>query len=296
MEDHKWELLMKYQDFDYIVEGTFKTVNQHLSLAINHLKNQEENQGKLKIMFEVSQTAPSNLQKVIPDHETSEVGNEKLTAFINELGTRIEWLYALGVSYFLSEKLGEKLISAKSIKTMYNQAGIQLPKNIHLCINQCVRKKFLEPIGKSEKQKTYFITESGKAFIEKQIVSDNENKKVELYESAEQKKLVESFMRQLTEKDRKMLNATVEMEQRIILFMYLLKKHGMKGPVRPNIMYILMVKLYGYDGLIRSVHLGLSRTRPLTKKLKLFNKVHYTLTDEGTQWIETLHGNITKTT
>ncbi|TFD97096.1 hypothetical protein [Jeotgalibacillus sp. R-1-5s-1] len=294
MDNKNWEVSISYLDFKYTVKGNYKTINQHLSLAVNHLKNQTPiSDEPYRMSVDVHGDAPPNIRKIVPDSKTHEVKEQieedgRLVTFIKELGTRIEWVYALGMAYYMSEQLDQKLISARQLNDLYDQAGIIRPKNIHLCINQCVRKQYLEDLGKAEKQKTYFITNKGIEFIEKQIQKERSEESEKFYESETQRREATNFLSSLNEHEQLQLKSSGEMSERILIIMYFLRKKGIATHVRPNLIYVLMVEIYGYEGLKRSVHLGLSRTRPLTKKLKQYNKVHYKLTDEGIYQVEQL--------
>ncbi|TFE04001.1 hypothetical protein [Jeotgalibacillus salarius] len=286
MDKDKFELKVAYDNYQYEITGDFKKIEQHLSLAINHLKESSTKQfaDKMKLELIVRENAPSYIEKLLETGQPAIEINSELNQFIKMLGTRIEWIYCLGLGYYAETVNHNTIITAKTLKDLYISADIRAPQNIHLCISQCVKKKYFERIGKSLGQKAYYITPEGKKFIEQQVRSHGEQDKGFTYESDEQKRDIESFMRKMTTREKEMLNEIEVMEEKILLAMALLKNKGITCPVRPHFIYMLMVHVFNYDGLPRSVHLGLSRTRPLTKKIKRFNKVHYMLTDEGVQW------------
>ncbi|KIL46636.1 hypothetical protein KP77_27630 [Jeotgalibacillus alimentarius] len=286
MKKDNWELNISYDDYSYQVTGDFKNIEEHLSLAINHLQKAEATNEKMKFDLRIYGKAPSKIEELSKVNQTTIEIDTELKSFVDSLGTRIEWIYCLGLSYYANMINQNNIATAKSLKTLYTAADIRPPQNIHLCINQCVRKKYLQPIGKSVGQKAYYITDEGITFIEQQIQKGKTSQKELEYESEEQKEAVETFISTLSKRDSASLNQMNGMSEKILLMMYLMKKTGLTKPVRPHLIYMLMVRVFGYDGLPRSVHLGLSRTRPLTKKVKLSNKVHYMLTQEGIDWAE----------
>ncbi|MFB1082180.1 hypothetical protein [Jeotgalibacillus sp. JSM ZJ347] len=293
-----WELNVKFNDYHYKVKGSEKVVSQHISLAMGHARdNIQVNADTLQLELAIQTDSPDHFKKILPEsivpseNKLSEAAfnSDKIKPFIHQLGTRIEWIFALGMGYYLSEYMNEPMLSAANLKDLYRIAGIAEPKNIHLSVNQCVKKGYFNEIGKVEKVKTYIISDAGKQFIEKQIKAEKPAFDELTYESDAQKNEILRFIQHLSDEEINTLKLQGDMSQRILLMMYMLKIKTLHAPIRPNFVYILMIKLFGYEGLKRSVHLGLSRTRPMTRKLKINNQVHYELTPEGEQYAAELY-------
>ncbi|WP_404405002.1 hypothetical protein [Jeotgalibacillus malaysiensis] len=292
MADRKWELLIEYEDQDYTINGDSELIDQHISMVLSYLKDQEKAplDQPFKVNLKINHRAPENVDHIMKRNQlispSFKSSDKEVHDFLHSLGTRIEWIYCLGISYILVQSEKENLITAKSIRSMYQHAQIKPPQNIHLCINQCVRKNYLEPMGKVEGAKAYSLTQDGVSFIKTQASLNNASSQMESYENEVQQKTAEEFISLLTEEELHLLQEEYVMEDRILKLLYLLDEKGISGPMRPNFIYMLIVKIYKFDGLPRSVYLGLSRTRPLTKKVKNANKVHYQLTKEGKLWAE----------
>ncbi|MDZ5711431.1 hypothetical protein [Jeotgalibacillus haloalkalitolerans] len=296
----RWELSVKFNDYEYQIKGNQKVVAQHMSLAMSHAKEANHEKAPLPVELTIKADSPEYLKELIPvtidavsggGWERS-VDKKVLVEFVGQLGARIEWVYALGMGYFLTEVLKENILSAKNLRSLYREANITTPQNIHLGINQCVKKGYLKEIGKVDNVKTYMITEDGKQFIEKQINKEKPDIGEAIYENNYQKDAIEDFLNQLTDEEYAVLRSSTDMTERILMLMFLMKSKGIDEPLRPNMIYVSIVKIFNYEGLKRSVHLGLSRTRPLTRKLKVRNQVHYELTEDGFLQAEVYYDNL----
>ncbi|AJD92288.1 hypothetical protein JMA_29710 [Jeotgalibacillus malaysiensis] len=286
MEKNDWFLSMYYSDLKYEIKGNEKKIIEHLYLVMDQLKEAKDQENRsINLDFKVNRKASEGIQEIFSNKfEKIEIDTE-LRTYVETLGTRIEWIYCLGIACYIVNQ-EENFLTAKKLRETYIKAGIKQPQNIHLSINQCVRKGFMKEIGKVKGLKAYIVTNDGMDFIDRQVKIDHKAVDDNGFEDPEQKEQLENFYNQLSNKDHLFLKQFEVMEERILIMMFMLKLKNVATAIRPNFMYLLMVKIYGYDGLPRSVHLGLSRTRPLTKKIKWYNKIHYQIEKEGIDWAE----------
>lgn len=281
------KLMMSYNDIEYEINGDEKKIAEHLYFIMDQLKELKNQENRLlQINLKINRNSSQNIQDVFNKNFTEIKIDSELRTFVETLGTRIEWIYCLGIAFYLIKNEDENIITAKKIKDSYAKAGIRQPQNIHLSVNQCVKKEFMKEVGKVKGLKAFTVTNRGIDFIERQIKSDCKDDKQVGFENEEQEIILNQFLKSLSQKEIRLLRSFEKMEDRILVLMYLLKEKDLAIDIRPNFMYFLIVRMYGYDGLPRSVHLGLSRTRPLTKKTKLYNKIHYRIEQEGIHWVE----------
>jgi len=190
---------------------------------------------------------------------------------------------------FISKNYDKKIITARRIDNLYNDTLIKKPNNIHFSIFQCVNKGFLRLIGSSNGGQDYKITESGKKHIEDRINYSKLNKRNTLtppYETEEQKKDVYLFISSINQQDYMNIRDAATFESQLILILFYLKKTGITKPVRTIVLYQILIQMYGYSGLHRTIQSTLSKARPKVKKLKFDSKIHYMLTEFGEQFIK----------
>jgi len=291
MNENKWLLRVKYNNVKYDIEGNLESINKKINESIEHIDHESEEEHK-NIKLVIGANASKELLTLVDRKKSNKgivVAKDKLdvVTFIQSLGPRIEWVYALGFAYYLQTKLNQPHLTARMILNLYEQIAIHSPKNIHLCINQCIKKGLLVETGKAYRQKTYRVSEEGLQFIERQSKS-NQDIQTEIYETPEQKKIFTSFLKNLTESDRMLLNNTNTLEEKLLVLLHILQNSQVPGPYRSAPLHQCLIDVFGYQGIQRSVQLGLNRARPYIRKVKIASKVYYELSDQGREHLQRL--------
>lgn len=296
MKEQEFTVKINYTDDEYSVKGSRQVIEQHIKTILNEFQQTVRTDDiNPQFQLHIDSASPNKNSKNASVSETNleELPEEE----INELESLLEhvepnsqWLYVLCFTYYLNKHQLESLITAKTITNTYEEASIPRPSNVHLSIFQCVNKGFLNLIGTSDGQQTYQITAEGIQHIDDRINYSEQSKKENTisiqYETPEQKDQVESFIEQINQQEYENIKKTKSMERKVLLILYYLHKMGMTQPVRTLMIHQILIQLYQYTGAQRSIQTTLSRARPMVMKVKLDNKIHYKLTKEGVNSVE----------
>ena len=296
LKEQEFSIKICYTDDEYSIQGSRQVIEEHIKTILNELQQQiqTDDDTSPQIQLHIDRATPNTNSKNTTIIERNSIEEQEELNELENLLIHVEpnsqWLYVLCFSYYLTEHMGESFITAKSITNTYEESSQPQPSNVHLSIFQCVNKGFLKLIGTSDGQQTYQITTEGIKHIEDRIHYSKQSKQEStlavLYETPEQKQQVESFIEQINQEEYESIKKIKSMEHKILLILYYLHKMGMMNPVRTLMIHQILIQLYQYTGVQRSIQTTLSRARPNVMKVKIDNKIHYKLTKEGIDYVE----------
>ncbi|MDG5471552.1 hypothetical protein P6709_07310 [Jeotgalibacillus sp. ET6] len=294
MKNQEFLLTLQYLDGEQSIKGSPQVIEHHLRTILDHLADDRDSSSaekEIKIQINTHSPIRSSDGTAEQKAEASDQGVEKtqLVSLLEEIEPSTEWLHVLSFSYYLSLFQKNEVITARTLSNLYPKAGILLPNNVHFSIFQCVDKGFLELVGTSSSQQVYKMTPLGMKHIEDRIQYSRKerNGKIMLdqFESDEQKKQVDLFVKTIEPAEYAKLKKLRNFEEQLLLILYYLHEKGITNLVRTIMVYQILLQLKQYKGSPRTVQTALSRARPMVMKVKVENKIHYKLTEKGNVYL-----------
>ncbi|MGD7043284.1 hypothetical protein [Jeotgalibacillus proteolyticus] len=294
MKNQELLLTLQYLDGEHSIKGSPQVIEHHLRTLLDHLSdNRDSSSLEKEIKIQINTNSPTRKNEVTEEEkaEASALDAEKneLVTLLEEIEPSTEWLYVLSFSYYLSLFQRNEVTTARTLSKLYPKAEILLPNNIHFSIFQCVDKGFLELVGTSSSQQVYKMTPLGIKHIEDRIQYSRKERNgkilLDQFESDEQKKQVDLFVKTIEPEEYAKLKKLRNFEEQLLLILYYLHEKGITNLVRTIMVYQILLQLKQYKGSPRTVQTALSRARPMVMKVKVENKIHYKLTEKGNVYL-----------
>ncbi|MBM7577905.1 hypothetical protein [Jeotgalibacillus terrae] len=288
MGQESYQLSVRYKDFEYAVAGDREFVEEHDKVVQSYLSKMMKDdlkpgpgrRGKVPATFEIEKSSPSAPK---PLTQSGSAEKPDIQKYLEKLPLHAEWQFTLAMAYYLSHFKQQPSFTAKMVRKQFREARHTVPNNIHLSVHTCVKKGYLQEAGHQELQKIYEVTESGLAYI--QTLLSNMPKE------QDETRIVSEDTPDFNLENNPDPRVLERVEDQALSILYIYMKEFDRQHMSAKEVYDVLKSHFDTEHSSKAIQIALSRSRPLVEKIKHEGQMHYMLTENGIDHMETLLGN-----